>query len=153
MDGAFHVHLQLNKVLKYDYKDNKDNNSGYWTEEQRKAHITNDDLVHYLVNFYKENKVNDVLDLGCGNCTIVSELNKNNIDATGVDQNDLIPNSVKHDLIKFYYNPKDYVQTFEVGEHIPVEYEGVFIDNITRNARDHRRQDGKKIRAPGEGCP
>lgn len=135
MDGAFHVHLQLNKVLKYAYKDNKDNTSGYWTDEQRQTHITNNDLVHYLVNFYKENKVNDVLDLGCGNCTIVSELNKNDIDATGVDQNNLIPNSVKHDLIKSYYNPKDYVQTFEVGEHIPVEYEGVFIDNITRNAK------------------
>lgn len=134
-DGVFYVHTQLNRVLKYAYRDDKDNTSGYWTDEQRKTHITNDDLVNYLIKYYKEHGVSDVLDLGCGNCTIVSELNKNDIDATGVDQNNLIPNSVKHDLTKSYYNPKDYVQTFEVGEHIPKEYESIFIDNITTNAK------------------
>ena len=101
----------------------------------KKTHITSEDLVKYLIKFYKENDVKSVLDLGCGNCSVVAELNKNNIKATGVDQNNLIAHSVKHDLTTPYFNPKDYVQSFEVGEHIPKEFESIFIDNITKNAR------------------
>ena len=134
-DGAFYIHTKLNQVFKYAYIDDKDNSSGYWTDEQRKTHITSKDLVKYLIKFYKENDVKSVLDLGCGNCSVVAELNKNNIKATGVDQNNLIAHSVKHDLTTPYFNPKDYVQSFEVGEHIPKEFESIFIDNITKNAR------------------
>jgi hypothetical protein len=32
--------------------------------------------------------------------------------------------------------PHDWVMTFEVGEHIPREYEGIFLDNITRHAKE-----------------
>ena len=42
---------------------------------------------------------------------------------------------VKHDLTKPYYNLCDYVQSFEVGEHISEKYESIFIENICNNAR------------------
>ena len=35
-DGAFYIHTKLNQVFKYGYYDDKDNSSGYWTDEQRK---------------------------------------------------------------------------------------------------------------------
>jgi hypothetical protein len=135
LDCGFLIHTKLNKILRYAYIDDKDNSSGYWTDEQRKTHITCNDLIKYLKNFYKENNVESVLDLGCGNCNIVFELKKSNINATGVDYNNLIPEIVKQDLTKPYNNPKDYVQTFEVGEHIPKEHESTFINNITSNAK------------------
>jgi len=135
-DFLYATHLRLNSILRYGYIDNKKNSTGYWDDSQRNTHITYDNLKKYLLSYYKKNKVNDVLDLGCGIGSYIKYLRENNIDAVGVDKIENIGYIDNQDLTKPYNNPKSYVQTFEVGEHIPKIYENIFFDNICNNAKN-----------------
>ena len=63
---------KLNQVFKYAYIDDKDNSSGYWTDEKQKNTLQAN-LVKYSAKFYKENDVKGV-DLGYGNCSVVAGL-------------------------------------------------------------------------------
>lgn len=136
VDFLFFTHLFLNKRLRYAYKDNKKSNTGYWNNEQRNTHITNNKLKQYLLNYYTTHGAKSVLDLGCGKGDYVKFLRKNiNIKIIGVDKCDICDGIEKFDLTKPYNNPVDYVQTFEVGEHIPIKYESIFIQNICKNAK------------------
>lgn len=133
-DSLFLVHLFFNKYIGYAYTDGKKSKTGYWSSEQRKAHITNNNLKKYLLDYYKKHNAKKILDLGCGMGGYIKFLKKNNINAIGVDNCDICKDIEKHDLTKPYYNPSDYVQSFEVGEHIPKKYESIFIKNICNNA-------------------
>lgn len=135
LDSIFLIHRFLNKYIGYAYKDDKKNNTGYWSSEQRKTHITNDNLKLYLLDYYKKHNAKKVLDLGCGTGGYIKFLKKNNINAIGVDNCDICKDIEKWDLTKPYYNLSDYVQSFEVGEHIPKKYESIFIENICNNAK------------------
>ena len=44
VDLVFLIHLFLNFHLRYMYIDDKDSTTGFWNDEQRKTHITNDNL-------------------------------------------------------------------------------------------------------------
>lgn len=131
----FKIHLFLNKYIGYAYIDKKKSNTGYWSSEQRNTHITCHELKVYLLNYYKNHNARKVLDLGCGKGEYIKFLKKNNINAIGVDKCDICDDIESHDLTKPYYNLSDYVQTFEVGEHIPEKYESIFIENICNNAK------------------
>jgi len=133
--SLFNIHLFLNKYLGYAYIDNKKNNTGYWSSEQRNNYKTCYELKVYLLNYYKNHNAIKVLDLGCGKGEYIKFLKKNNINAIGVDKCDICDDIESHDLSKPYYNLSDYVQTFEVGEHIPEKYESIFIENICNNAK------------------
>jgi hypothetical protein len=135
IDVMYEIHLFLNNYLRYAYKDNKKSKTGYWSNEQRKTHITSKQLKQNLLNYYKSKNVKKVLDLGCGNGEYVKFLKSNGINAVGVDNCGVCKGVEKWDLTKSYNNPSDYVQTFEVGEHIPKQYESMFIQNICRNAK------------------
>lgn len=135
LHSLFNIHLFLNKYIGYAYIDKKKSNTGYWSLEQRNTHITCDSLKVYLLNYYKNHNARKVLDLGCGKGEYVKFLKKNNINAIGVDKCDICDDIENHDLTEPYYNLSDYVQTFEVGEHIPEKYESIFIENICNNAK------------------
>ncbi len=133
--SLFNIHLFLNKYIGYAYIDKKKSNTGYWSSEQRNTHITCHELKVYLLNYYKNHNARKVLDLGCGKGEYIKFLKKNNINAIGVDKCDICDDIESYDLTKPYYNLSDYVQTFEVGEHIPKKYESIFIENICNNAK------------------
>ena len=135
VNSLFKIHLFLNKYIGYGYIDEKKSNTGYWSSEQRNTHITCHELKVYLLNYYKNHNARKVLDLGCGKGEYIKFLKKNNINAIGVDKCDICDDIESHDLTKPYYNLSDYVQTFEVGEHIPEKYESIFIENICNNAK------------------
>lgn len=135
VDFLFYIHLYLNKLIGYAYYDQKKSNTGYWSSEQRNTHVTCDELKLYLLNYYKKNNARKVLDLGCGKGNYIKFLKNNNINAIGVDKCDICEDIESHDLTKPYNNMCDYVQTFEVGEHIPKKYESIFIENICNNAK------------------
>ena len=135
VDFVFFIHLFLNFHLRYMYIDDKHSSTGFWSDEQRKTHITNHNLKKYLLKYYKSKKAKKIIDLGCGTGEYVKFLKNNNINAIGVDNCDSCKNIEKWDLTKLYNNPADYVQSFEVGEHIPKKYESVFIKNICNNAK------------------
>jgi SAM-dependent methyltransferase len=137
MDLIFKVHCFLNKHIKYAYQTNTENTSGFWTNEQRNTHQTCESLANSLVEYYKEKNASSVIDLGCGNGDYVNYLNLNGVKAYGVDMNTSLeqPTFFKYNLSEPFIHIADFVQSFEVGEHIPVEYMNVFINNICNNAR------------------
>jgi len=86
-----------------------------------------------LVSLFKGNTV---IDLGCGcEALYVKYLRQNNIECYGIDgYKKVIENQFCScfSLEKVLYLSKvyDYVLSLEVGEHIPEEYENIFINNI-----------------------
>jgi hypothetical protein len=137
IDLIWKIHLFLNKHTKYGYKTNTKNSSGFWMDEQRNTHQTCLSLANSLVEYYKKNNSSSVIDLGCGNGDYVNYLNSNGVKAYGIDMNPSLkkPTFFKYDLTKPLTLKADFVQSFEVGEHIPVKYMKIFINNICNNAR------------------
>jgi len=137
----FKIHCILNKNFKYGYSNQTKSITGFWTDEQRNTHITSKELSDHLVSFYKSKDIESLLDLGCGNGNYVSHLLENGIKAYGIDRNPILINEKgntnfgNQDLSKPIVKPSDYVQTFEVGEHIPKKYSKTFFENICKNAK------------------
>jgi len=85
-----------------------------------------------------------VCDLGCGLGSYVAMLRSRGIEAVGFDGNPHTMEiaetryvSVQDLSVPFRLPaPVDWVISFEVGEHIPREYEDVFLDNLTANASE-----------------
>lgn len=110
---------------------------GYWIgTESKSQHAFDPLLCKGIVNFFKQQHCQSVIDFGCGMGKYVEELNKHDIDAYGVDGNPNTPEltnskcgvldlSVKQDIGKY-----DWVMSLEVGEHLPKEYEDIFISNL-----------------------
>ena len=138
--SLFRIHRMINKRLRYAYNDNKISDTGFWTDDQRETHITSHKLKQNLLKFYKNNNVNHVLDFGCGDGSYVKFLRRNGLDAFGIDKNTkLIGNNfyIDGDLSQNLdlKTMADYSQSFEVGEHIPLDKMGIFIDNICNHSR------------------
>lgn len=93
-----------------------------------------------LTNFFLNNKINNVVDLGCGMGSYVKKFKENNINAIGFDGNPNTPELTNNlcqvlDLsvpIKFD-EPFDWVLSLEVGEHLPKQLEDIFINNLHNN--------------------
>jgi hypothetical protein len=138
--SLFRIHRMINKRLRYGYTDNKTSDTGFWTDDQRKTHITSQKLKEKLLTFYKKNNANHVLDFGCGDGSYVKFLRRHGFDAFGIDRNTtLIGNNfyIDGDLSESLdlKTMADYSQSFEVGEHIPFDKMGIFIDNICNHSR------------------
>lgn len=82
-----------------------------------------------------------LVDIGCGNGKYVNKLSFMGFDVTGYDGSPLTPELTggKCKVCDFSYpvdiGQFDIVLSLEVGEHIPAEYEQVFIDNLVRSAK------------------
>lgn len=120
----------------------KINSRGFWENGNCSGHVYDLSLNDELLEFLNENKVMSVVDFGCGmgdyalniNSTINCDAydgNPNTVELTkGLGK--VLDLSIPFDLNKRY----DCVISLEVGEHIPKEYEEVFINNITKHAND-----------------
>ena len=77
-----------------------------------------------------------VVDLGCGDGSYVRYLNGHGVVAHGVDGNPSVLHNEptghfhQHDLSTPVPARADWGLSFEVGEHIPAEFESVFLDNL-----------------------
>ena len=100
-------------------------------------HLCDVPLCNAIVNLLG-GQVKTAIDIGCGNGTYTIQLRAQGIDCLGYDASPLTPEitnglcgvmdfSEYIDLGKF-----DLVLSLEVGEHIPPQYEQVFIDNVCR---------------------
>lgn len=81
-----------------------------------------------------------VLDVGCGDAQYVHHLRKRGINAYGVDGCMKAVEGKDHagwaDLaVEMDVGARDWVLSLEVGEHIPHQFEDVFLDNIDRHCR------------------
>lgn len=88
----------------------------------------------------KENKIENLVDFGCGMGDYAKVMLQNNIKVDAYDGNpntkeltggigSILDLSNNFDLKKKY----DCVFTLEVGEHLPSQYESIFLDNICRH--------------------
>lgn len=114
---------------------------GFWEGIEASSQHCNDiSLGVALTDFFNNEKATSVVDLGCGMGYYVKIFRENNLNASGFDGNPNTPeltggicnildlsNPVKFD------NPYDWAMSLEVGEHLPKEYEDVFINNLHNN--------------------
>lgn len=117
------------------------NKNGYWEGvEASSQHKHDETLCKCLVNFFLTECASSVVDLGCGMGNYVKEFNKNNILTVGYDGNpnttQLTNNTCKvidlSEPIRFDL-PFDWVMSLEVGEHLPKQFEDIFIHNLHNN--------------------
>ena len=116
-----------------------DNKTGIWLNDSLIGHGYDVPLSNALLDILRKNQIEDVYDFGCGHGLYTKNFIKNNIMCEGYDGN---PNTQQLtdnvcsvlDLSKsFTLSKKEYVITLEVGEHIPKEYEHIFIDNVHKH--------------------
>ena len=104
------------------------------------ADACDEPLVAALGRFFKREGAGSVVDLGCGGGLYTRRLNELGVNTSGFDGNphtkeitrglcDVLDLSEPHTFPTQY----DWVLSLEVGEHLPVEYEDVFIGNLHRN--------------------
>jgi hypothetical protein len=118
--------------------------NGSWLNKTNEGQRFDVSLAGAIAEFCRAHILVTVLDLGCGDGSYVRYLNEspNIFMSTGVDGN---PNTEilagsncwQADLSQPLYLPKpiDLIVSLEVGEHIPVEYESVFLDNVVKYAK------------------
>ena len=113
--------------------------TGIWQCDTTEPHTFDKGLFSELLMFCDVNCVDSVADMGCGSGMYVAGFNQRNIVAVGFDGN---PNTWKfcadchqQDLsVEFRKGKFDLVLSLEVGEHIPSQFESVFIDNLVGHA-------------------
>lgn len=127
----------------------KINERGYWENTTDEGHGVDEKLANALVNFFldEEEKNNYpilfIIDIGCGNGFYTSYLNtysNQKLMCLGYDGNPNTP-EITGDWncgVADFSQPQrlfdaDWVLSLEVGEHIPAEYEDIFIENLDRH--------------------
>lgn len=125
--------------------------NGAWDNPTSEGHLFDEGLAKAILEFCDQQGITRLVDMGCGDGSYVNFINENNlfgIVAIGVDGN---PHTqelahTNHpfnfcyvaDLSKplaFEWPPLDLILCLEVGEHIPAEFESVFLDNVTKFAK------------------
>jgi len=121
--------------------------NGMWTGYTPKSdtvagsmtpHKIDDGLIMGLPQIFEENS--SVVDFGCGNADYIKHLIKNKFECEAYDGNPSTPEmtggvgkvldlSKEFDLGKTF----DYVISLEVAEHIPKEFEEIYVDNLIRH--------------------
>ena len=109
---------------------------GYWVGVDRSEHQFDDYLANSILHMIIKHQYIDVLDIGCGDGSYTRVLNTNGVSCKGYDGNPNTPELSSHlcEVIDFSepvsLYPVDLVICLEVGEHIPKDYESVFVDNL-----------------------
>jgi cyclopropane fatty-acyl-phospholipid synthase-like methyltransferase len=114
--------------------------NGYWESNTDIGHVHDQPLCESIYKFLKLNEINNILDLGCGTAKYAKYFISNNIICEAYDGN---PNTEKIsegigkvlDLSKpvQFQSLYDCVMSLEVGEHIPEQFEEIFLDNVCNN--------------------
>jgi cyclopropane fatty-acyl-phospholipid synthase-like methyltransferase len=120
------------------------NKNGFWESlNVETAHYYDENLSNYLVNFFKKEKVNIIADFGCGMGKYIENLKNNNINAIGYDGNPNTPELTNNlcqildlSIPKKFDTLFDWIISFEVGEHLPKQFEDIFINNLHNNNRN-----------------
>jgi len=118
------------------------NELGFWETTDGTGHIHDRSLANALTQYLLDNEIKTVVDFGCGMGDYAKAFKASNLTVEAFDGN---PNTEALtegigsvlDLSKPFYLKKkfDAVLSLEVGEHIPAEFEDIFITNITKHVR------------------
>ena len=115
--------------------------NGYWEGlEASSQHAYDSSLGVSLTNFFKKEKINTLVDFGCGMGNYVKTFQENNINAIGFDGNPNTPELTNNlcevldlSVLKKFDEPFDWVISLEVGEHLPPQFEDIFMENLHNN--------------------
>lgn len=120
------------------------NEKGYWESEDSSGHVHDRNLCISIAAFLKNQKVKKVLDLGCGMGDYARFFINNEIECDAYDGNPNTPNLTQGigkvlDFTEEFNLAETYecVLSLEVGEHIPNQYEQIFIDNLCRHSKKY----------------
>jgi len=117
------------------------NEHGFWDGEFAVDHHAYDEsLSNALVEFWKKENALNIADLGCGMANYVGHFLNNGINVTGYDGNPKTPELTGNlasvlDLAipHTFETPYDWIMSIEVGEHLPPQYEDIYIENLHNN--------------------
>ena len=117
------------------------NERGFWSRDehqQEHRHAHSDELSGFIIDYLKNYKDSNIIDFGCGDGRYLRDLKSNGFNNLLGIEGDPIPREyveiIKGDLsLPIHLNRKGVVISLEVGEHIPKEYESVFLDNLSRH--------------------
>lgn len=115
--------------------------NGYWEGlEASSQHLYDSSLGYSLIHFFKTENVRSLVDFGCGMGNYVKTFQQNNINAIGFDGNPNTPELTNNvckvldlSVPKQFDEPFDWAMSLEVGEHLPKEFEDVFMHNLHNN--------------------
>jgi hypothetical protein len=116
------------------------NERGIWTStDETSTHLFDKKLCDAIIKGLNPNM--SVVDIGCGNGAYTMAIREAGIRCVGYDGSPLteeLTNGICK-IMDFSYPVKvgryDVVLSLEVGEHIPVEFESIFIDNLVRASK------------------
>ena len=114
----------------------KINKNGFWEENNFDRHSVDDILCNSLIEFFKDNYTESIIDIGCGTGYYTKRL-KEHFDCDGYDGNPYTE-ELTNGLCKVldFTKPTEFAKKYdavlclEVVEHIPKELEFNFLDNI-----------------------
>lgn len=119
------------------------NKLGFWETTDGTGHIHDRALSNALTQYLLDTKATTVVDFGCGMGDYAKDFKSAGLKVEAYDGN---PNTEKMtdgigkvlDLSRPFYLKKkfDAVISLEVGEHIPAEFETLFLDNICKHVRN-----------------
>ena len=120
------------------------NEHGFWEgEEAESQHVYDSSLSNSLLEFFKHENAHNVCDFGCGMGCYVKHFSENGLNATGYDGNPKTPELTNGmcnvlDLAEPVRldSPFSWAMSLEVGEHLPPQFEDVFIGNLHNNNKD-----------------
>jgi SAM-dependent methyltransferase len=117
--------------------DMKINPRGYWENSTAEGHGHDAKLAEALLAFFEKERTEDLYDIGCGDGFYTKYILENSrIRIRGLDGNPNTtllagPFSEVCDLSKpISFPARDWVLSLEVGEHIPAEFEQIFLNNL-----------------------
>ena len=120
-------------------------NTGFWNgETAHNHHVHSENLSQWIYDFCIKKKIQSVTDFGCGLGEYLAKLSPIVNNAIGVEGS--IPKQAKFEYIiqsdlttdlKSKAFTSDLIISLEVGEHIPAEFMGVYLDNITSHAKTY----------------
>lgn len=118
----------------------KMNDRGCWTtQEEMATHEYDAQLCEAMIASFP---VRTVADIGCGRGDYTRAFREANVFCRGFDGNPLTKELCDACEIRDFSEPQDIgvfdlVVSLEVGEHIPAEYESIFLDNICKASKEY----------------
>jgi cyclopropane fatty-acyl-phospholipid synthase-like methyltransferase len=114
---------------------------GYWEGlEATTQHCYDAPLGNSLTHFFKSEHANTVVDFGCGMGEYVKLFKQHDMNAVGFDGNPNTPELTNNvcevldlSVPKKFDEPFDWVLSLEVGEHLPPQFEDIFIQTLHKN--------------------
>ena len=117
--------------------------TGVWSDEEQHAHIFSYNVARFIAKLLKPYRDDpyQLYDIGCGNGTYTEYFNELGLLTLGFDGYVSNTNSsfiTQIDLTKeFKIDIPENILCLEVWEHIPAEYEDIFVDNLVNNLKGY----------------